>query len=349
VRVEGREIELFYDFEEQAQLGDFEAAMPFRAVRTIKFVHEAGRIHVSGTGSMRHKAVFKEKVRVSAEFRPVKNRDFGFAISEAHESEVFTLYCVYDKFFGATDGVLTHQNMIIKFIPRDPKINKEGWQDWRYCGSRGPKPRIKRGVPYEVIAERSENRSFLQIGKWTSKGKEAGRDLTSQMVSVYGHKGDVRVDNLRIIGTLDPAFIAAHRLDMTERKPPKAKSEATDTPAEPEIAPDAADRIRTQIDGYPARTKPLSMARILRDPEVPSALRKEAADKAVGAGKKQLVPYLLDGMSSKDASARRFSFEVFKALVGKAMSYRPDGPEAGRSAAMKKINKYVQKNARDFQ
>lgn len=346
VRVEGREIELHYDFEDSSQLQDFHKFLPFRLIQTIEYEPENGAVRVKGTGSMRHKAVFKERVRIQAKFQPFKNRDFGFSVTESRESEVHTLYCVWDKYFGATNGVTTHQNMVIKFIPRDPKVNKDGMQDWRYCGSRGPKPEIKRGQYYTVVAERGDNESLMLIDdEWKSSGKEAGRDLTTQMAAVYGVKADLRVDDIVIIGQLDPDYIEEHKLDMTELKPAKTETEETG----PTIADDVAERIRATIAGWPRNTKPIEMARLLRDEAIPEPLRQEAVDKLLAAGKKTIVPFLLDGLSSTDEPSRRLSFAAFDGLVGKSFGYRPDASEAARSSAMKRINKHVQKNAAEFQ
>ncbi len=150
-----RAIEIAYDFEDDAQLADFEASCPFRAIRTVTFATKRGRVHLQGTGSMRHKAVFEDKVSLAAVFNPKKPRDFGYAVSESRESEIFTLYCCYDRYFSAGDNVFVPQNMVIKFLAREAKTSKDGMQDWRYCGSRGQNPEIKVGVNYKVSMGRS--------------------------------------------------------------------------------------------------------------------------------------------------------------------------------------------------
>src|SRR5437762_2243622 len=133
LKLDGRAIEIAYDFEDPGQLDDFEAAMPFRAIRTLTRTLENGQLRLTGTGSLRHKSLFdKTSAGASATLVPIKTHDFGFAVTEEQESEVFTLYCLYDHYFSLGDGKDTRQNMIIKFIPRDPKANKEGQQDWRY-------------------------------------------------------------------------------------------------------------------------------------------------------------------------------------------------------------------------
>jgi len=134
------EIAILYDFEDPAQLQDFELALPFRAIRTVEAALDKGQLRVKGTGSFRHKAVFDGLVGADGSFTPRQPRDFGYAVTEERESEVFTLYCVQDRYFGLGDGVNHPQNMIIKFIPRDPKVNRDGYQDWRYCGSQAQNP-----------------------------------------------------------------------------------------------------------------------------------------------------------------------------------------------------------------
>lgn len=353
VRLEGREIELEYDFEDPGQLADWEASIPFRQIQDVTYEHDPGGwVRLKGTGSMRHRAVFKEHVKMTAEIRPFRNRDFGVAVTEQRESEVFTLYCLYDKYFGLGDGVTEYQNMIIKFIPRDPVTNANGMQDWRYCGSRGQKPEIKRGVPYKVTVEREDNESKFSIDDWQSKGKEADRDLTTQMLAFYGVKGDIRIDDVTIVGTLDPDFIEKYHLDMTPIVPPKKSAASGDGDSEqPALDPAVLTAVREQIEGYPAKTKPLAMAKLLRDPAVPVPLRSEAVERIKTVGKKQIVPYLVEGLGAKDEESRELSYAAFEALVEKsrALGYRPDGTEVARDAAMKRINKFLQANAKDFQ
>ena len=172
------EIEIHYDFEDPGQLADFSATLPYRAIRSAEESHEKGRLRIKGTGSFRHKAVFGERIESKATFLPLKPRNFGFAVTEERESEVFTLYCVQDTYFSLGDGVTHPQNMIIKFIPRDPKINRDGFQDWRYCGSYTEKPKIQRNAPLEVRIQRGGNESRMFLLDWKTGGKEWDRDLT---------------------------------------------------------------------------------------------------------------------------------------------------------------------------
>jgi hypothetical protein len=344
-KVEGRSVELVYDFSDAAQLDDFELSIPFRAVKTVARSIEVGQLHVTGTGSVRHRALFEKSVGATATLTPAKNRDFGFAVSEERESEVFTLYCLHDRYFGAGDNVHVPQNMIIKFIPRDAKANADGRQDWRYCGSRGQKPEIVRGKPYKVAIERGDNQSRLVVEDWESKGKEAGRDLSSQMVAVYGYDADFRVDDLVVRGTLDAAWIERNHVDLTTWKPPAPPADAAAKPA----APDVVARARARIDGWPAETKPAEMASLLREPAVPEELRAEAVQKAVAAGEKRLVPYLVDGLYAEDEPSRRFSYDALAKLAGRSFAYRSDAPEEQRKKAIQAINEYLKKRSAEFQ
>jgi len=339
------EIEIRYDFEDAAQLGDFEPALPYRAIRNAVQTIERGQLRLKGTGSFRHKAVFGKRVESKATFTPLKPKNFGFAVTEERESEVFTLYCVQDRYFSLGDGVTTPQNMIIKFIPRDPKVNRDGDQDWRYCGSRGPKPEIKRGVPVDLRIAREDNESRMWLLDWKSGGKEWDRDLTSQMVAVFTHDSDVRIDNWVVSGVLSPHFVARHKLDLTE----EIGDEADDVPETADLDPAQAERVRAIIAGYPLTTKTPAMARLLRDAEVPEVLRDEAAARALDVGSKAIVPFLVDGLYSEDESCRRTSFTALDGLVGRSFGFRPGAAEDKRRKAISKLNEYIQKNRRKFQ
>ncbi len=347
------EIELFYDFEDEVQLADFEISCPFRAIVTAERSIDRGGVRLKGTGSLRHKAVFSDWVAAELTMTPMKAQDFGLAVSEEHQSEIFTLYCCYDRYFGLGDNVTVPQNMIIKFIARDPKINRDGFQDWRYCGSRGQKPVIKRNKPHAVSIRREGIESQMRINDWKSGGKEWGRELTSQMFALYTYKSDVRGDDLTISGVLSDAFLEKHEIDRAKLIVPPKRGKAAPTDeepvAEPEIAPDEAERIRARIAGYPRETKPLKLAKMLRDPEIPMALRQEAVQRAVGFGSKKIVPYLVDGLYDPDVTARRLTFEAVQGLLGKTFGYRPDAPEAARGKAIKKLNDYIKKRQKDFQ
>lgn len=350
VRVEGRTIELAYDFESADQMRDFEPSLPFRAIRSIAWSQKNGRAAVTGTGSLRHSAVFSGPVALSGAFTPRRPRDFGFAITEDRESEVFTLYCVYDRYFSAGDNVHVPQNMIIKFIPRDPKVNKDGWQDWRYCGSRGQDPEIAVGRTYKVSAARDGIESSMRIDDWESKGREAGRDLTAQRVGIYGYDAQFDVDDLRIRGTLDPEWVARTKLDLAGWKPPVPPPAANGgaDPASPAVSDAAAERIRAKIAAYPAETKPPALAAMLRDASIPVPLRAEAAERAKAVGSKRIVPFLVDGLYAADADARRLSADVVKSLLGKNFGYRHDAAEEARKKAIQGLNDYLQKHPEEF-
>jgi hypothetical protein len=345
-KVDGLAIELAYDFENPVQLEDFELSIPFRAVRTVTRVVENGQLRLTGTGSLRHKALFGKTIGASATLTPVKNRDFGFAVTEERESEVFTLYCLYDRYFSAGDGVHIPQNMIIKFIPRDPKANKAGQQDWRYCGSRGQQPEIERGKPYKVEIERGDNHSRLAIESWESKGKEWSRDLTSQALALYAYDGDFKADDLVVRGSLDAGWIDRNRVDLTTWKPPV---DAGGAKAVPGLAPEVAARVRAKVTGWPSETKPGEMAALLRDATVPETLRGDAAAKAIEAADKRLVPYLVDGLYADDEPSRRLSGEVLSKLAGKSFGYRADAPDDQRKKSIQSINEYLKKHATEFQ
>lgn len=342
----GREIELRYDFEDPAQLADFEAAVPFQAVKDVVYEIERGQVHVKGTGSMRHKAVFQEWIEAEARLTPARNRDLGFAVTEQRESRIFTLYCVYDRYFGRGDGVFEPQNMIVKFISSDLVIQGRKEQEWRYCGSRGQKPEIRSGQTYAVRIRREGLESFLSIDDWKSKGKEAGRDLTSQMVALYTHTGDFKADDLVVRGSLDPTFVEANRLDLTPTEP---VPEEPVVEAAPELPADEMERLQARIRDYPDRTKPLELAKMIRDTALPEAVREQAAQRAVAAGSRRIVPYLLDCLGSDDETSRMLGFEVFKEVEGKTFGYRPDASEEARARFMKKINEHVAKNARAYE
>jgi len=344
--LKGTAIEISYDFEDASQLQDFEKSIPFRAIKTIQFAQKSGKVALEGTGSMRLRAVFGDEVAAEATFVPRRPRDFGFAVSEERESEVFTLYCCYDRYFGLGDNVTVPQNMIIKFLARDPKANANGLQDWRYCGSRGQKPEIAAGRSYKVGISRSGMESRLAIDDWESKGKETGRDLTAQMVAVYLYDSQVDMDDLVVRGKLDPGWAARAGIDLTTWKPPAepAPEEATG----PVVTDAVAARIRAQIDGYPLDTRPQDLAALLRDATLPAELRAEAAEKAKTNGAKRIVPYLVDGLYSEDLDARKLTFDVLKTLTGKSFGYRPDGSEDARKKGIREVNDYIKKHAAEF-
>jgi len=350
VKVDGRAVEIAYDFADAAQLDDFELSIPFRAIKTISRAIDVGQVRITGTGCLRHKAVFDKIVGASATLTPVKNHDFGFAVTEDHESEVFTLYCLYDKYFGLGDNKTIAQNMIIKFIPRDPKTNKDGRQDWRYCGTHGQKPEIERGAQYKVEIERGDNQSKFAINDWKTGGKEWDRDLLTQVVSLYGYDADFKVDDLVVRGTLEPGWIARNHVDLTTWKPPTPPPAEASAPAKAAGASaELAARVRAKIDGWPAETKPAEMAALLRDAAVPEDLKTEAVQKSVASGEKRLVPFLVDGLYADDEPSRRFTYEALSKLAGKSFGYRSDAPEEQRKKAIQAVNEYLKKHSAEFQ
>ena len=342
------EISIHYDFEDAAQLADFEKSLPFRAIPTVQATHDGGRLRVKGTGSFRHRGVFDGLVGGDAAFTARQPRDFGYAVTEERESEVFTLYCVQDRYFGLGDGVHHPQNMIIKFIPRDPNVNKDGYQDWRYCGSRGQKPEIRRNDTLRVRIEREGIESRMWMLDWKSKGREAGRDLSSQMIAIYTYDSDVEVDDLTISGRLSPAFVERHRIDMSVEI---GEPDPEDAPGEPEpaaIDPAETERVRGILADYPLKTAAPALVKLLCDPSVPLPLREEAVQRAKEVGAKNVVPFAVQGLYSEDEDTRRLSIHLIEGLVGKDFGYRADAPEEKRGKAVAALNAHLLKRAHEF-
>ncbi len=343
-----RKIELVYDFENAAQLEDFDASCPFRAIRTVKYALKNGRAQIEGTGSMRHKAVFEDDVSMDSAMSPRKPRDFGYSVSEHHPSEMFTLYCCYDRYFGLGDNVHVPQNMVIRFIERGAEVQGEGMQDWRYCGSRGQNPEIRVGQTYKVSMGRIGMKSRMQIDDdFKSEGKEAGRVLSGLRLSIYTYDSNVEVDDLVVKGVLDKDFIEKNRLDLAGFTPatePAAPANAGPPPLDEALAA----RVRAQIEGYPLDTKFPAMATLMRDPKIPVVLRDEAAAKVKSVASKKIVPFLADGLYADDADARRIAIDLVKTLVGRDFGYRPSAPEDSRKKAIQAFNDYLQKKPEEF-
>jgi hypothetical protein len=173
------------------------------------------------------------------------------------------------------------------------------------------------------------------------------------MVSLYGYEADFKVDDLVVRGTLDPGWIERSRVDLSTWKPPAPKPPADPNapakPAAPAAASDLAARVRAKIDGWPAETKPAELAALLRDAAVPEDLKSEAAQKAVAAGEKRLVPFLVDGLYADDEPSRRLSYDALAKLAGKSFGYRSDAPEEQRKKAIQAVNDYLRKHAAEFQ
>ena len=345
-------VTLRYDFEDAAQLADFGEALPFKAVSTIKVEHKNGRIRLRGTGGWRHRAVFDGTVEAKATFIPHRPYDFGFAVTESRRGEIFTLYCVRDRYFSKGDGVLTPQNMIIKFIPRVGGQKTTGVQDWRYCGSRGPKPAIRTAQSIDVSIRREGLESVMEIRDtgesdttFKAKGKEADRDLADQMVAVYGYETDVRFDDLVVSGRLSAAFVEQHSLDLdVEIQAPEEEG----PPAADGYGEEATTLLRERIAAYPLHTKPADVVKLLRDASIPVELRREVAARAVSVGKKNLVPLLIDALYDEEESTRGLAIEVVDGLAGRTFGFKAGGSEARRKKAIKALTEYVQKNARQF-
>ena len=116
----------------------------------------------------------------------------------------------------------------------------------------------------------------------------------------------------------------------------------------PKLTPEQTAAVRTRIADFPRLTRPADLAELLRDTSIPVELRQEAVERAKLVEMPQVVPFLLDGLYSEHEDVRALSWELFDALVKKKFTYRPNGDEATRSRAMKKIVKYLEKNAADF-
>jgi hypothetical protein len=340
---DGTVAEVRYDFSDPAQMEDFPDFRPFNLTPTLKKEWIDKSIHLTGTGGIAWKPVFRKKVEMDFTVRLKVPRDFGAFLAEDRASDERTLYSIYDLFFQRKDkpgNSKTH--MICRLTAHAPDAH--GDYAFRYV-TRSASPHVDVMKPVKVRIAREGNDEFFEIDGSKLNGSDANWPLLQGMrPGFYVIDSDATVTDVTIRGDIDPKWAEAAGVDLSLTVKPKVPGRT------PEREPNEADLAAKQrIDAVRKGAEgPGALIPLLGNPLILESVREDAAKAMEDAGDARVVGRLVPTLESQDLETRKLGALIVTKLAGRNFGFIADGPEDGRRKAVQSLLEFIKKNPGKF-
>jgi len=347
IRIKKKTVTLYYDFEDEAQLADFEDIRPPRLLDLgeAKFFIQAGRLFLEGSTSVRHKMEGTGLLHAEFFLRPGVQKNMGVVITEPVMSDFFTVLNLFDeKFYG--DGALIMAACgLHEDEGADTDMSKVNWRDLvRGDVRKAAKP----GQDIEVEVSKEGWKEFCRVGKFegkaSSKGK--GKDMKAYQLGFYTDHSRMSIDDLMITLTLTDEFLELNDLkaeiDVVWEEVPDSGPFAGVERVPP--------RLRKQVDEYAARkTRDADgLIEALDRTGLSKKVREITRNVLCERGDPRILPQVLNGLYSEDKDTRKLTIDVIKSLTGKTWGLSPTAGEKKRAECLQKLTAHMAENRQKY-
>ena len=209
LKLKKRKVTLFYDFEDPAQIEDFESARPprFLDASQNKVKIQGGRLVLEGSTSIRHKMESTGRIWAKFTVRLDKKRNVGAVITEPMLSDFYVVYNLFDYRFNMSGNMhIGACGLREDEGAEDLSTDLVNFRDI-FNGNLKKKVKIKQDVEVEVWKERWTE--FFRVndvkGKGSSKGKT--RDMRSYKFGLFVHESRASFDNLTLTCELSDEYL----------------------------------------------------------------------------------------------------------------------------------------------
>jgi len=347
IRIKKKTITIYYDFEDEDQLKDFEEFRPPRLLDLGEpsiFI-QAGRLFLDGSSAVRHKMEATGMVRAHFYLRPGMQKNLGTIFSEPVISDFYTVLNLFDRRFYNDGGLILCACGLHEDEGADTDMSLVNWRDL----VRGDvRKAVKVGEDVEVEVYKDGWKEFCRVGKFkgksSSKGK--GKAMSAYQFGFWCDHSRMSIDDLTLTLTMTDEFLDLNDLkaevevvweEIPESGPFKGMSR---------VPP----RLRRQADEYQARKtrdpKPLIQA--MARTGLPKKVREISRDVLCDRGDPKIVRSVIDGLYSEDKMTRKLAISVIKSITGKTWGLSPSAGEKKRRAALQKLNKHMNENRRKY-
>jgi hypothetical protein len=343
LKIKKKQVTIYYDFEDEEQLKDFEDARPPRlldASQTQASI-QGGRLVLEGSSAIRHRMEGQGKLRAHFYLRPGKQSNVGTVFTEPVLSDFYVVLNLFDDRFYE-DGAL--------ILAACGLHEDEGAQDistglvnWRDIYKGNVKKKAPLGSDVEVEVYKEGFTEYCRVadveGKGSSKGK--CKEMTHYQFGLWVHKSRATIDDLTIVFELTDEFLDLNNL----RADIDVEWEETPTTGPLAGIGEVPPRVRQQIDAFAAGGgDPRDVIAAMLSPGVPLPAREIALGLLCDRKDPKTVPVLVDGLYAEDKVSRRMAIDAIKSIVGKTFGYSPTASEKERSKAIQKLNAHLSEN-----
>ncbi len=340
VKIKKKRVTLFYDFEDQVQLKDFEDARPPRLLDASqnRVRIEGGRLVLEGSSSIRHKMEGTGELRGHFFVRISDQGNIGTVFTEPILSDFFVCMTLFDQRFYKNGAFFLCACGLHEDEGADTDMALVNWRDI-FAGN--VKNKVKVGEDAEVEVYKDGWTEYARCedveGKGSSKGK--CKDMRTYQFGLWVHNARASFDDLTISIELTDKF-----LDLNNLKA-ELDAEWEDIPQTGPLAGigGVPTRFRSAIDAYAegATADVRLIVKALATKSIPDRGREVAAEVLMARKDPKAVPTAIDGLYSEDVMTRKLTIGVIKSIVGKDFGYTATGSPKKRSEAIQKLNAHL--------
>lgn len=342
VRIKKKRVTLYYDFEDPAQLGDFEDARPPRLLDATqnRVSIQGGRLVLEGSSAIRHKLEGVHELRGKVTARLGQKRNVGTYFSEPVLSDFYVVLNLFDQRFYKDGALLLAACGLHEDEGADTDMSMVNWRD---IFKTNVDNRVRVGEDVEIEAWKDGWEEGCLVagaeGKGSSKGK--CREMRSYHFGLWVHQSRATFDDLTL--TIEPSeeFLALNDL-KAEIEVEWEEAPATGPFAGIEGVP---PRVIAAVEAYAAGgpdVRPVLEA--LWSAALPLKAREAVLLALCARADPRAVPPAIDGLYSDDKLSRDLTIRFIKKVTGKDFGFSAGAGEKARSKAIQALNEHLTKD-----
>jgi hypothetical protein len=346
VRVKKKRVTIFYDFEDPAQLEDFEEARPPRLLDASRnrVRIRGGRLVLEGSTAIRHKMEGAGELRAVFSVRVGRQSNVGTVFTEPILSDFFVVLNLFDDRFYEDGGLL----LAACGLHEDEGAEKDmALVNWRDIYRSTVRKKVVVGQDAEVEVAKNGWKEYFRVEETDGGGSSKGkcRRMDAYKFGLWVHNSRATFDDLTLSIELTDEYLELNDL--------KAEI-AVDWEEVPETGPLAGikgvpPRVRTGIEAYvDGGGEARKVFSALAKKTLPKKAREAAAAALCDRKDPKVVPVVLDGLYSPDRTTRKLSIKVVRAITGSSWGYGPSSSEKARSKAIQKLNQHLVENRKRY-
>jgi hypothetical protein len=347
IKIKKKTVTLYYDFEDEDQLKDFEDVRPPRLLDlgTPSFAIRGGRLFIDGSTAVRHRMEGSGRVHAQFFLKAGMQKNIGTIFTEPVVSDFFTVLNLFDQRFYRNGGLLLaacglHED--------EGAADDMALVNWRDIVKGDVRKQVKVGQDVEIEVAKDGWTEYCRVGKFESKGssKGKGKDMKAYQFGIWCDHSSMSIDDLTITLTLTDEFLDLNDLkaeiDIVWEEIPAAGPLKGLQGVPPRLA--------KQVDAYAAKETrdagPLADA--LDRSGLDKKVREAVCKVLIERGDPKIVPLVMNGLYSEDKLSRQYAINVIKAVTGKTWGLSAGGGEKARRAAIQKLNQHLNENRQRY-
>ena len=214
VKLRGMKVTVFYDFEDPAQLDDFEEARPPRLLdggRNNARIEE-GRLVLEGSTSIRHKLEGVGRLHATFTLNVAKKHNVGAVVTEPILSDFYVVYNLFDQRFNRNGAM--HIGACGLREDEGAEDPTSGMVNFRDIFSGNLQRKVEVGRDVEVEIAKDGFKEFFRVGRVKGKGSSKGKtkDMKSYKFGLFVHESRAAFDDLTITFELTKEFLEYENL-----------------------------------------------------------------------------------------------------------------------------------------